>query len=98
MSEPLPPPPERDRLYARGVRRSAQSEQEGGMGHGEDSDLPDVIRLLVRSVQLTPAATLPDRKIGSYSLGEELGRGATGIVYRAVHEQLGRQFAVKVIP
>src|SRR3954447_23077262 len=39
------------------------------------------------------AAALP-----SYELGEELGRGSTGVVLSAEHRQLGRRGAVKVLP
>ena len=39
------------------------------------------------------AAALP-----SYELGEELGRGSTGVVLSAEHRQLGRRVAVKVLP
>jgi non-specific serine/threonine protein kinase len=39
------------------------------------------------------AAALP-----SYELGEELGRGSTGVVLSAEHRQLGRGVAVKVLP
>ncbi len=33
----------------------------------------------------------------AYELGAELGRGATGAVYRAKHRALGRDFALKII-
>src|SRR4051794_37861764 len=34
----------------------------------------------------------------SYEIGEEIGRGSTGIVLAARHRQLGRQVAVKLLP
>jgi Protein kinase domain/Kelch motif len=39
------------------------------------------------------AAALP-----SYDIGEELGRGSTGVVLSAEHRQLGRRVAVKLLP
>lgn len=37
------------------------------------------------------------RAWGEYTLLSELGRGATGVVYEAVHRKLGRKVAVKVL-
>ena len=39
------------------------------------------------------AAALP-----SYEIGEELGRGSTGVVLAARHRQLGRDVAIKLLP
>src|SRR5580658_8089226 len=37
------------------------------------------------------------QRIGSYRVERQLGQGGMGAVYAAVHEQLGRRAAIKVI-
>ncbi len=37
-------------------------------------------------------------QLGPYKIIREIGRGAMGTVYEAIHEQLGRRVAVKVLP
>ena len=40
----------------------------------------------------------PPRRLRGYRLEEEIGRGAMGVVFRAVQEDLGRTVALKVLP
>ena len=39
-----------------------------------------------------------DKKIGKYTLHDEISRGGMGIVFRATDEQLQRQHAIKMLP
>ena len=45
-----------------------------------------------------PSETLPFERLGEYRLVREVGRGAMGVVYEAVHEPLRRRVALKVLP
>ncbi|MGD8375353.1 MAG: protein kinase, partial [Acidobacteriota bacterium] len=46
---------------------------------------------------LTPPVE-PGRRLGSFVLGPEIGRGGMGIVFEAKQESLGRTVALKVLP
>ena len=45
-----------------------------------------------------PARLLPGAKLGRYRIERELGRGAMGVVYLALQENLNRHVALKVCP
>ena len=44
-----------------------------------------------------PSHGQPGVQLGPYTVVEELGRRGMGVVYRAKREDLGREFALKVI-
>ena len=48
----------------------------------------------------TPAksGTQPQLQLGSYRIVERIGAGGMGTVYRAVHVELDREVALKVLP
>jgi tRNA A-37 threonylcarbamoyl transferase component Bud32 len=53
--------------------------------------------MLERLADSIRANTIPSRKLGPYVLLQEIGRGATGMVYRARHALLRRPVAVKML-
>ncbi|MDJ0973294.1 MAG: serine/threonine-protein kinase [Planctomycetota bacterium] len=63
---------------------------------------PEFEKLLVESAMIDDARrplskdALP-RPFGGYTLLKELGRGASGVVYEAVHRELGRRVALKIL-
>ncbi len=59
-------------------------------GESESQPAPNNKKLFDKVSQLT--------RIGKYKLVQEVGRGGMGIVFQAVHESLGRQVAIKVMP
>ena len=66
-----------------------------------DSDEPRFAALLselARAPEVTPGRTLASgERAGEHEIVEEIGRGAFGIVYRAVHPVLGSEVAIKVL-
>ncbi|MBI5479963.1 MAG: protein kinase, partial [Deltaproteobacteria bacterium] len=46
----------------------------------------------------TPVGARAGTRLGQYVLGEVIGRGAMGIVYRAQHQRLHQPVAIKVLP
>ena len=75
-----------------------------GADDDASSDLENVVdqikQLPVDSTHANPqpGMMLPGRELGGYELLEPIGRGGMGVVFRANHKRLGKEFAVKVLP
>ncbi len=77
-------PPDNDSLFQRKTLPLAGSESAATLATGVQPQL------------LTGRPNIPP-KLGPYVLGDELGHGGMGIVFRARHEKLGTPCAVKVL-
>jgi predicted Ser/Thr protein kinase len=85
-------------------RRRALGERPKAEDYKDRADVPydEFLDLLAAEsafdVALAPEAVEAfPRPMGPYTLLRELGRGAVGVVYEAVHRELGRKVALKVL-
>lgn len=74
-----------------------------GSAETYDSQLERVKARLKRlrapsSMEAAGAPWPPPRQLGTYELIEPIGQGGMGLVYRARHQRLGRDFALKILP
>lgn len=58
---------------------------------------PPLQSLHERILRQDPALEFSERPLRGYELGEQIGEGSFGVVYRASQPQVGREVAVKVI-
>lgn len=89
-------------LLARGTRRSISDaiEQLDGAVRGiakREALLAEAKQDLERALQIGGPGLYTDQIVGSFRLGNVLGRGAMGEVYEATHNQTGEPAAVKVL-
>src|SRR5438128_931266 len=49
------------------------------------------------TLEYPASASMLGRRIGTYRITREIGRGGMGVVYEAIHESIGQRAAIKVL-
>ena len=74
-----------------------RDEVESLLRHGDQADVDEFLQ--TAKVQLPkPSDSWTGRRVGSYVVGERIGAGGMGEVYRAKDTKLKREVAIKILP
>lgn len=71
--------------------------ESGEMSFSDEDDCASAVSRLESLVRLPLTEAGPVRVLRNYELLDELGSGGMGVVFRARHTKLGKEFAVKVL-